>query len=55
MSDKLQKQYLLEDDLKIYENPSIDLERYYTISCLKKKDIKVIKQFISKNGNNGVI
>ena len=39
MVEKHHKIYLLEDDLKIYENPSIDLERYYIISCLKKKNI----------------
>jgi len=37
------KQYLVGEDLKIYENPSIDLNRYYTIQCLKKKDIKEIR------------
>jgi len=55
MSEKAPKQYLVGDDLKIYENPSIDLDRYYTIQCLKKKDIKVMRSFMSKHGNNGTI
>ena len=55
MLEKASKKYLIEDDMQIYENPSLDLERYYTLSCLKQKDIKIIKQFLKKKGNNGMI